>query len=217
MYDPAAARRRMVESQLKPNQVMDPRIAAAMAEVPREAFVPERLSGLAYVDEDLEIAPGRFLMEPMVFARLLQEACVGPEEIVLDVGCGTGYSTAVLARLAATVVALEEDPDLRETAMRLLASQAVDNAAVISSAHATGDAAHAPYDVIVIEGAVEVVPEALKAQLSNGGRLAAVVRDKGVGRATLFERDGDLVGRRQVFDAATPVLRGFAAERGFVF
>ena len=217
MYDPAAARRHMVESQLKPNQVTDPRIAAAMSEVPREAFVPERMAELAYIDEDIEIAPGRFLMEPMVFARLLQEAGVGPDDVVLDIGCGTGYSTAVLARLAATVVALEEDPDLREAATRLLALQQVDNAAVIGGNHAAGDAAHGPYGVIVIEGAVEVVPKALEAQLAEGGRLAAVVREKGVGRATVFERDRGLVGRRQVFDAAITVLPGFASERGFVF
>ena len=207
----------MVETQLRPHRVLDPRLAAAMAEIPREAFVPARLAEVAYVDDDIEVAPGRFLMEPRVFGRLLQEAAVAAGDVVLDVGCGTGYSTAVLARLAATVVALEPDAALRARATETLARLGMDNAALMDGELAAGDPAHGPYNVIFLGGAVEIVPDALRDQLADGGRLAPVVVRRGVGKATIIERHGQAFGAREVFDAATPPLPGFTRKRGFTF
>ena len=217
MLDFAVARRLMVDRQLKPSQVLDDRVLEAILAVPREAFVPGPLAELAYVDEDLEVAPGRFLMQPMVFGRLLQECGIGGDDVILDIGCGPGYSSAVLARLGATVVGLEQDPGLRDRAAAVLDRMGVDNAVVVAGAHGGGDPGHGPYDVIFVNGAMERVPDALCAQLVDGGRLAGVVMADGVGRATIIARDGDAFARRQVFDAAAHVLPGFAAKPGFVF
>ena len=217
MLDFAAARRNMVDSQLKPNRVLDARVVAAMGAVPREAFVPKALSGLAYIDDDLDIGRGRHLMEPMIFGRLLQACHIDPDDVALDVGCGTGYAAAVLARLATTVVALEEDPELRSQAIANFTRLQVNNAAVVEGAHNRGDPEHGPYDVIFIGGAVDEIPDSLQNQLNNGGRLAAVVVRDRVGKATLIERHGGVFSERQLFDAATPILPGFAVERGFVF
>lgn len=218
MTDFAAARANMVECQVRPNKVTDSRLLAAMAAVPRERFVPEGLAGHAYVDDDIAVAPGRYLMEPMVLARLLQAAAIEDGDVVLDIGCATGYSTAILARLAATVVALESDEALAETAIELLTGLDADNSAVVGGEHAAGYAAQAPYDVIVLEGAVEQVPEALGEQLAEGGRLVAVVTGGGrVGKATLMLRVRGVLSSRILFDAAVPPLPGFAIERGFVF
>ena len=217
MPDFAAARRSMVDSQLKPNQIVDQRVAQAMAEVPRELFVPETLAAVAYVDEDLPIAPGRFLMEPIVFARLLQAAAIEPNDIVLDLGCGTGYSTAVLARLANAVVAIEPDPDLRARAETVMAKIGADNTAIIDGDLTIGSPDQGPFDVIFLNGAAEQIPDGLVDQLADGGRLVAVQVRNGVGKTTVFERQGDLVGARELFDAAIPVLPGFASRPGFVF
>ena len=217
MPDFAAARRSMVDSQLKPNQIVDQRVAQAMAEVPRELFVPETLAAVAYVDEDLPIAPGRFLMEPIVFARLLQAAAIEPNDIVLDLGCGTGYSTAVLARLANAVVAIEPDPDLRARAETVLAKIGADNTAIVDGDLTIGSPDQGPFDVIFLNGAAEQIPGGLVDQLADGGRLVAVQVRNGVGKTTVFERQGDLVGARELFDAAIPVLPGFASRPGFVF
>ena len=217
MPDFAAARRSMVDSQLKPNQIVDQRVAQAMAEVPRELFVPETLAAVAYVDEDLPIAPGRFLMEPIVFARLLQAAAIEPNDIVLDLGCGTGYSTAVLARLANAVVAIEPDPDLRARAETVMAKISADNTAIVDGDLTIGSPDQGPFDVIFLNGAAEQIPDGLVDQLADGGRLVAVQVRNGVGKTTVFERQGDLVGARELFDAAIPVLPGFASRPGFVF
>ncbi len=217
MPDFAAARRSMVDSQLKPNQIVDQRVAQAMAEVPRELFVPETLAAVAYVDEDLPIAPGRFLMEPIVFARLLQAAAIEPNDIVLDLGCGTGYSTAVLARLANAVVAIEPDPDLRARAETVMAKIGADNTAIVDGDLTIGSPDQGPFDVIFLNGAAEQIPDGLVDQLADGGRLVAVQVRNGVGKTTVFERQGDLVGARELFDAAIPVLPGFASRPGFVF
>lgn len=219
----AEARANMVDNQVRPNKVTDDRVLAAMAAVPRERFVPEKFAGIAYVDEDIAVSPDRYLMEPMVLARLLQAAAIEPADVVLDIGCATGYSTAVLARLADTVVAVESDAELAETAIALMTELDADNTAVVTGELAQGYAKQAPYDVIVLGGAVEEVPRALSDQLVEGGRLVAVVTGetggarKRVGRATLVRRKYGTLSSRVLFDAAVPPLPGFAIQRGFVF
>lgn len=217
MEDFAVARDHMIDGQLKPNQVTNPRVLDALRAVPRELFVPRALRGVAYLDEDLEVAPGRFLMEPMVFSRLLQDVAITDSDVVLDVGCATGYSSAVMARLAAALVAVEEVPELAAQATKLLDQLECVNAAVVEGPLAGGVPDQGPYDVIFINGAVEDVPDTLTAQLAEGGRLACVYIDKGFGRASLFVKAGGAIGRRELFDAGVPMLPGFEKKRGFVF
>jgi protein-L-isoaspartate(D-aspartate) O-methyltransferase len=218
MTDYAAARHNMVEGQIRTNKVTDPALVAALASVPREAFVPKAMQAIAYVDEDLQIGPGRYLMEPLVLARLLQVAEVTPSDAALDIGCASGYSTAVIAKIAGSVVAVESDPKLVERANQSLGELGIDNAAVVQGDLARGYAKQAPYNVIVLNGAVERVPGEIADQLVEGGRLVAVVRDAGgIGRATLMTRVGGTLSSRIIFDAATPDLPGFARASGFVF
>jgi len=217
MSDFDAARRSMVDSQLKPNQVVDSRVADVMAQVPRELFVPDGLAEVAYVDEDLPIAPGRFLMEPVVFARLLQAAAIEPDDVVLDLGCGTGYSTAVLARLAATVVAMEPEAALRAQAEQTMTKMGADNAVVVDGDLTAGTPLQGPFDVIFLNGAVEIIPDGLLDQLAEGGRLVAVKNSDGIGKTIVSERQGVLFSTRELFDAAIPLLPGFAKSPGFVF
>ncbi|MCB9948406.1 MAG: protein-L-isoaspartate O-methyltransferase [Rhodospirillaceae bacterium] len=221
MQEYATARHNMVEGQIKPNRVTDAAVMDAMREVPRELFVPTIARGVAYVDEDIRIADGRFLMEPMVLARLLDAAAVRRDDIVLDIGCGTGYSTAVLARLANTVVALESDGELARGASELLVRLGVDNAVIVEGPLTEGYPAQAPYQVIVLGGAVDHVPDGILAQLDEGGRLVTViVPDLGrpaMGCATLFRRIHGHVSSRPLFDAGTPMLPGFEPLPTFQF
>lgn len=213
----AAARHNMVESQLRPNRVTDEGLLAAFEAVPREMFVPDVLRSVAYVDDDIEIGADRWLMEPMVLGRLLQAAELRREDVALVIGAGTGYSSAVLARLVNTVVAVEDDPSMVARAGRVLAELSVDNVVVLEGRLTEGNPRQAPYDVILIDGAVQEIPEAIERQLAEGGRLLTVVRAGPVGRATLATRRAGVVSRRVLFDAAVPMLPGFAREPGFVF
>lgn len=216
--DYQSARLNMVDSQIRPNKVSDPAIIGAMLAVPRERFVPERLRGIAYVDEDIPLGGDRYLMEPMILGRLLQVAAIERTDAVLDVGCGPGYASAVMARLARRVVALEEDAALARQASTLVAEFAIANVVVVEGALAEGHAARAPYDVILLNGAVAAIPPAIAGQLADGGRLVAVVQQgSGMGKAVLMTRVGDVFGQRIMFDAATPLLPGFAALPRFVF
>jgi protein-L-isoaspartate(D-aspartate) O-methyltransferase len=215
--DYAAARRAMVESQIRTNRVTDPRLIAALAEIPRELFVPAKLRSIAYVDEALPLGNGRHLMEPLAFALLAQVAEISPKDVVLDIGCATGYSTAVLAKLGVTVVAVEEAPDFVREANRLLAEIA-DNTAVIEGPLAEGCSRQGPYDAILIEGGVEEIPDAIVQQLADGGRLVCIVGSAGgLGKGTLVTRHGTSVSRRTVFDAGTPVLSAFRRRPTFAF
>lgn len=221
MADSAGARAIMVDSQLRTNDVTDRAVLAAMATTPREAFVPAAKRALAYLDKDIELnaaeAGGRVLMKPMVAGKLIQLAAIGPQDVVLDIGCGTGYSAAILSRIAGSVVALEADADLAAEASERLVAIEASNAAVVNGPHEAGLAKEGPYDAIVIEGAVDEVPEAILAQLKDGGRLVAIVGRGNSAKALCYTRSGDNFGVRMGFNASAPILPGFARAPGFVF
>lgn len=223
MNDFAEARRKMVESQIMTEDVTDYDVLRAFREIPRERFVPARLRPLAYIDEDLLVTDDsrdlrRYLMRPAPFARLVQLAEISPTEKVLDVGCTTGYSTAVLSRLASSVVGLERDDRLAAVAKETLTALGVANAAVVTGPLEAGFPSESPYDVIVLEGAVEFVPEALFAQLATGGRLVGIVGHGRSAPAMIYTKDadGDL-GARAAFDAYARPLPGFEKPKVFVF
>ena len=207
----------MINGQIRPNSVTDPRIIEAFETTPREAFVPKSLREVAYVDEDLEIAPGRYLMEPMVLARLIELAKIGPEDVVLDIGCGTGFSPALLSRLANVVVGLEENPDLANRANEVLTDMEIQNGAVIEGKLIEGCARQGPYQVILIAGGVEVIPEVILDQLADGGRLVTVLKRGGVGRGHMVVKSGDTLVGKDHFDANSPLLPGFEKEKNFSF
>ncbi|MGE5515943.1 MAG: protein-L-isoaspartate O-methyltransferase family protein [Bacteroidota bacterium] len=216
--DYIAARHNMVESQIRTNRVIDPAVTAALAEIPREVFVPKPMRGFAYVDEDLDVGGGRFILEPLVLARLIAGAGIRPTDVVLNIGDATGYVTAVVSKLAQTVVALECDGEWAGRSSQSLADLGIDNAAVVQGVLDQGYAAQAPYDVILFSGAVTEVPTAICRQLADGGRLAGIVSAcPGVGKGTLVVRVGDTFGRRVLFDAVTPLLPGFQPKPKFVF
>jgi len=228
MIDFELARATMVESQLRIDRVTDRRILSAFATMPRERFVPEEKRELAYSDASLEVwpsidgAPARFLLPPVVLARLVQLAAVEAKDAVLDVGCATGYSTAVLARLAGSVVALEAEPELASAAREALQELGISNATVREGALSRGAPESGPFDVIVLNGSVPEVPESLLAQLKEGGRLCAVIAAgrEGLprqGKATLFVKvDGEASGLPH-FDANARPLHGFGPSPGFTF
>lgn len=212
------ARRRMIDSQVRTNDVSDLRIQAAIEAVPREIFLPGELRDKAYVDADVVYAPGRRLLAPRSFAKLLAVAGPRPTEVVLDVACGSGYSTAVLARLAEMVVAIESDEALALRAQENLEALGVTNAAVVVGPPNEGAAKQGPFDVIFIGGVIDVEPVILLRQLKDRGRLAALKREQGVVRGVVYTRSGQAIGARTVFDAASaPALPEFEAPKTFVF
>jgi protein-L-isoaspartate(D-aspartate) O-methyltransferase len=217
--DYADARRRMVDGQLRPNRVTDPRILDAMRTLPRERFLPLGLRSRAYVDEDVALPGGRGLMEPMLLARLVQMAAVRPDDRCLLVCAGVGYGAAVLASLGARVTAIEPDAALRQVARDALEGLSLPGTVVLrDGAPREGHPEGAPYEAILIEGAVPEVPEALSAQLAEGGRLVAVQGNGGRGgRAVLGRRIGGAVSLVPAFDCATLALPDFAPAPGFVF
>ena len=215
MVDFATARTHMVDGQVRVADVTDLRIIGAMQSIERERFVPAGSRELAYVDFDMPVAPGRSLMKPRVLAKLIQVVDVAGTDRVLDVGCATGYGAAVLGRMAAQVTALEEDPALARLARASLSSEK--KVEVVENRLAHGWAAAAPYDVIVMEGATEIVPAALLRQLSDGGRLVCILGGDQAAKAMLYVRSGGDVGGRPVFDAAAMVLPGFAKVPAFSF
>jgi protein-L-isoaspartate(D-aspartate) O-methyltransferase len=215
MSDFALRRVMMVDTQVRPSDVTKFPIIDAMLTVPREVYVPKDRREAAYVGENLTLAPGRVMLEPRTLAKLLDALDIQPDEMVLDVAPGLGYSTAVIARLAGTVIAVEEDPGLAAEAQRLLSEDGVDNAFVIPGPLAAGAAKHAPYDVITIQGGVEVLPDTLIAQLKEGGRIAALYMDGAVGAVKIGRKAQGAISWRPVFNAAAPVLDGFRMARGF--
>jgi protein-L-isoaspartate(D-aspartate) O-methyltransferase len=214
-----AARTHMIESQLRPNKVADDRVLDGFARVRRELFVPEQLRPVAYVDNDLPLGRGRYLMEPMVAARLIQAAALRRADTALVVGAGTGYEAAVMSMLARTVVALEEDPELARFARGALVEEGIASVSVVEGPLPAGYRPRAPYDVVLFAGAIAELPREIVAQLAEDGRLVAVVKTDGggVGRATRATCTGGVIARRVIFDAATPLLAGFAPKPAFVF
>ena len=218
MIEFGAARAHMIESQLRPNKVIDARVLGAFAGIRRELFVPEHLRAVTYIDEDLPLGGGRYLMEPMVVARLLQAAAIERTDTVLIIGTGTGCEAALAAALARNVVALEEDPELARRARAALVEHSIASVSVVEGPLRRGYRLRAPYDVILCCGAVVEVPSEIDSQLAEGGRLLAVVKSAtGIGRATLRKRTGGVMAQRVLFDAATPLLPGFLPKPAFVF
>lgn len=220
MTDFKQSRRKMVDNQLRTNDVTDHRILDAMEAVPREKFVPAAKRAVAYIDEDLSIGAsgsGRSLMKPHIFGKLIQLAQIGSDDVVLIVGAGTGYSSAVISNLAASVVALEENEDLSKVASELLVELGTENAVVVDGPLTKGFAAEGPYDVVVIDGAVEVLPQALLDQMKDDGRLVVIEGLGGAGVAKLYKKSGDAVSGRFGFNASAGLLPGFAKDAEFSF
>lgn len=223
MFDFAAARETMVDTQLRPSDVTDFRILTAFLEVPREKFVPSERASLAYADRDIPAArPAdgqavRSLMAPMVLAKLLQAVRIAPDDLVLVIGCATGYSAAIVSHLASAVVALEEDPVLAKAANERLAEIAVTNVEVVTGPLTAGWPSEGPYDVILVDGGVEILPKPILAQMKDGGRLAAVTIDGPVGKGMIYRATGSNVTGQPYFDALAPLLPGFARPPEFVF
>ena len=215
MPDYATRRRMMVDTQVRPSDVTKFPIIDAMLSVPREAYVPDSQREAAYVGNNLDIGGGRVLLEPRTLGKMLDALDIHPDELVLDLGCGLGYSSAVLARLAEAVVAVEEDPHLAAEAQENLTAQEVDNAAVIEGPLAEGDVKHGPYDAIIVQGAVEHMPAALCDQLKEGGRIVALFAEGALGVARIgYKIDGAMTWR-EIFNAGAPVLPGFERQRAF--
>ncbi|MBY0407625.1 MAG: protein-L-isoaspartate O-methyltransferase [Rickettsiales bacterium] len=225
MHDTLEMRKNMILGQLFTNDIANKHIFNAMAHVPREAFVPEKLHGAAYVDEDLDVGNGRFLMEPLTFAKLLDMAELTPSDRVLNIGCHTGYSAAVLSRLCAMVVATDTDAAALEEARLHMGQMHVTNVNLQAvSSMAEGYLASAPYDVIVIQGAINFISEKLAGQLAPGGRLVTVRNvstrpgvSRGLGKGLLIRRVEHKLQYREYFDASCALLPGFEQGSSFTF
>jgi protein-L-isoaspartate(D-aspartate) O-methyltransferase len=221
MDDFAALRQRMVDNQIRPSEVTDHNVIKAFLSVPREEFVSPAERPFAYADRDLSMngptGSPRMMMTPVQLARLVQKLTRGPEAKVLVIGCGTGYSAAILGRLAGRVIAIEEDDAFAVQARQILAGLGAGNVAVASGPLVAGFPAEAPYDAILVDGAVEVLPESLIRQLKPEGVLGVIERDERLSRAMLYERIGTAAAKWPLFEASAALLPGFARKREFVF
>jgi len=215
MKDYAARRRIMVDTQVRPSDVTKFPIIDAMLTVPREVFVPDALQEAAYAGENIELGDGRVILEPRTLAKMLDAIDIQPEDLVLDVGATYGYSSAVLARMAQAVVALEEDEHMANEAQVTLLDQNADNAIVHDAALAEGAAEHGPYDAILIQGGVEQIPDAFDAQLKEGGRIIALFVENTLGVVRIGYKAAGTISWRYEFNAGAPVLPGFEASRSF--
>ena len=216
-FDFESARQKMVDNQVRTTDVTSHSVLKAFLTVGREKFLPANMASIAYIDEDMEVAEGRFAMEPSPLAKLLQLADIRKTDLVLEVGCATGYASALLSLMADSVVALESDEALAESATETLSSNGFENVAVVSGPLAAGYPSAAPYDVIFVNGAVEELPEAFGAQLRDGGRMVAVIGTGGAAQARLFVRSGDDISSRPVFNASVKPLPEFTKKPEFIF
>ncbi|MGD2132542.1 MAG: protein-L-isoaspartate O-methyltransferase [Maricaulaceae bacterium] len=215
MIDYAVARKAMIDGQVRINDVTDGALLDAMSATPRELFAPKAKRTLAYGDLDLAVGEGRWLMRPRDFAKLVEALEIEPTDVVLDIACARGYSSAVLSRLAETVVGLETDQATIIKANEALSAADAANVAVVLGDLKAGLPDQGPFDVIFVNGAVSKPPQTWLDQLSDGGRLGVVVAGEAIGRATVFTRAGGAVGSRVVFDCATPLLPGFERPAAF--
>lgn len=216
MTDFKERRTMMVDTQVRPNDVTKYNVIAAMLDIPREDFVPDSRRDVAYIGEDIELARGRVLLEPRTIAKMIDTLDVQPTNLVLNVGTGYGYSAAVLGRLAQAVIAIEQDDDMVAEATRRLAATGADNVAVVKGPLAGGHPAQAPYDAILVEGGIEEMPDTVAAQLAEGGRIIALFREGALGVVRIGIKLDGVITWRYVFNAAAPVLRGFARQPEFV-
>ena len=217
MIDYAQARRMMVDCQVRPSDVTDQDLLAVMLELPRERFAPEALASVAYLDRDIAVDPKRALIKPMVLARMIQAAQIAPGERALDVAGGSGYSAAILARLAGSVVALEDAAARTQRCGEILQALGIANVTAVTGPLDAGWPALAPYDVILVNGALEVEPHGLFGQLNEGGRLICIFGVGPVGKVMLYRKDRGEIGNRPLFDAAEPVLPAFTRAPAFTF
>lgn len=217
MTDFAAARKAMVDCQIRPADVTRFPIIEAMLQVPRELFLPRELRDVAYSGEHVALGQGRVLLDPRILAKMLDALDVQPDEMVLDIGCGLGYSTAVIGWIAEAVVGVEADAETAALAEVTLGEQSADNTVVHTGSLAEGATEHGPYDVIIIEGGVVVLPQAIADQLKEGGRIAAIFIDGNLGSCHLGLKTGGAIAWRRMFDAMAPVLPGYDKKSEFVF
>lgn len=215
MTDFAASRTMMVDTQVRPSDVTKFPVIEAMLAIPREEFVPASLRSVAYSGENLAISADRVMLEPRTLAKIVDLLDIQSTDLVLDLACGYGYSTAVIARMAEAVVAIEEDESMVAEAEKRLADAGVYNVAVLQKALAEGDAKQGPYDAILIEGAVEEVPPAILEQLKDGGRIAALFMEGALGVVRIGHRLNGRVNWRYAFNAHAPLLKEFSKEQGF--
>lgn len=215
MKDFQSLRRMMVDTQVRPSDVTKYPVIEAMLAVAREDFVPDAVRPAAYADAPIDLGEGRAMLEPRTLAKMLDAVNLKADELVLDIGAGLGYGAAVMARMAEFVVAVEEDEALAGEAETRLSAAGVDNVAVMSGPLEAGDARHGPYDVIVIEGAVQQVPSPILEQIKDGGRIVAIFAGNNVGTVRIGYRIGADVDWRSAFDAGAQVLPGFAATADF--
>jgi protein-L-isoaspartate(D-aspartate) O-methyltransferase len=215
MTDFATRRTMMVDTQIRPSDVTKFPIIEAMLHVRREAFTPDDRQEMAYAGDNLPLAPGRVILEPRSFAKMLDALDIQPNELVLDLGCGLGYSTAVLARLAEAVIAVEEDATMAKDAEARLMAEDVDNAVVLTAPLTEGAAKHGPYDVIIVQGGVAEMPPAILDQIKDGGRIAALFMDGDLGTCRIGYRIDGQVTWRYEFNAAAPILAGFEKSAAF--
>lgn len=215
MTDFAARRTMMVDTQVRPSDVTKFPIIDAMLSVPRELFVPREQAEAAYISENVPIAPGRVVLEPRTLGKLLDAINIEGNELVLDIGAGYGYSSALVARMAEAVIAVEEDETLAAEAQSILSDQGADNVVVHNGPLTDGAVQHGPYDAVLIQGGVEQVPAGLLDQLKEGGRIGCVFMEGALGVARIgYKIDGDITWRF-AFNASAPVLPGFAKEVAF--
>lgn len=215
MIDYAARRQMMVDTQVRPSDVTKFPIIDAMLSVRREAFLPENRREAAYAGDNIELAPGRVMLDPRTLAKMLDALDVTDQEMVLDVGCGYGYSSAVLARMAQVVVAVEEDESLAEDVQSALADENADNVILHTGALADGAAEHGPFDVIIVQGGVETLPEPLADQLKEGGRIACLFMESALGVVRIGYKHLGRISWRFEFNASAPVLPGFTKHETF--
>jgi protein-L-isoaspartate(D-aspartate) O-methyltransferase len=217
MFDYAAARRHMIDNQIRTNDVTDPVVLAAFRQVPRETFTPVGRRSVSYSDVHVPLGEGRVMIRPRDFAKMISAADIQPTDVVLDIACGRGYSSAVIAGIAETVIGLEDEEVRVEQASDLLTSVDITNAAIVMGDLKSGAREHGPFNVIFVNGSVSEVPKTWLDQLANGGRLVCVVQNGPIGRVYVYTRSGDVIGERVDFDASVPALPGFERADEFVF